>query len=72
MDDVKTMTLAVEGMSCNHCVSAIKDKLSAMPGVHNVDISLEKGEVVVTAAEVSPQFLVREIDALGYTASVKQ
>jgi len=43
----KTMTLNVEGMSCEHCVHAVKTSVSAVAGVNSVDVSLEKKLVTV-------------------------
>jgi copper chaperone len=43
----KTMTLNVEGMSCQHCVHAVKTSVAAVAGVSSVDVSLEKKLVTV-------------------------
>jgi copper chaperone len=40
-------TLNVGGMSCQHCVHAVKSAVSALPGVDTVDVSLEKNIVTV-------------------------
>lgn len=37
----KTVTLSVEGMSCEHCVRAVKEALGARKGVKSVAVSLE-------------------------------
>ncbi len=42
-----TLTVFVEGMSCQHCVHAVKTAVSALPGVASVDVSLEKKLVTV-------------------------
>lgn len=36
-------TVKIKGMSCNHCVMAVKKALEDMDGVHNIDVNLEKG-----------------------------
>ena len=33
--------LRVEGMSCKHCVKAVSDALSELPGVENVEVNLK-------------------------------
>jgi copper chaperone len=43
----QTMTLNVEGMSCQHCVHAVKGAVSGLKGVEAVDVSLEKKLVTV-------------------------
>lgn len=45
------MTYRVEGMTCDHCVNAVTDEITALPGVTRVDIELETGEVTVESAE---------------------
>jgi copper ion binding protein len=37
----KTATITIEGMSCAHCVRAVKEALGARSGVKSVDVSLE-------------------------------
>ena len=37
----KAATISIEGMSCEHCVKAVKDALSSQSGVKGVDVSLE-------------------------------
>ena len=37
----KTATVPVYGMSCEHCVKAVKDALNALKGVKEVEVSLE-------------------------------
>jgi copper chaperone len=39
--------LNVEGMSCKHCVHAVKSSVGALAGVETVDVSLEKKLVTV-------------------------
>jgi copper ion binding protein len=37
----KTITIPVEGMSCEHCVRAVKGALETQKGVKAVEVSLE-------------------------------
>ncbi len=62
-----TTTLKVTGMTCNHCVMAVKKALAAIPEVETVDVSLEKGEAVVSG-EVPREVLVAAIREEGYEA----
>jgi copper chaperone len=63
-----TVKLSVEGMSCDHCVRAVTDALSKVPGVaHVVDVSRERGEAIVDGgADVGA--LIAAIEAEGYRA----
>ena len=38
----QTVTIPVFGMSCEHCVRAVKEALSTLSGVKNVEVSLEE------------------------------
>ena len=44
-------TYIVEGMTCQHCVASVTEELQEVPGVEDVAVTLETGEVVVTSAE---------------------
>ncbi len=37
----KTVTISIEGMSCEHCVRAVKGALEAQKGVKEAEVSLE-------------------------------
>jgi copper chaperone CopZ len=44
MSDSDTIsTYYVLGMTCGHCVGAVTDELSALPGVSHVGVALEAG-----------------------------
>jgi copper chaperone len=39
--------LSVDGMSCEHCVKAVKTAVGALPGVKTVEVDLKKKTVNV-------------------------
>jgi Cu+-exporting ATPase len=43
------VTLEVGGMTCQACVLRVSEKLSSVPGVHRVDVSLDQQRAVVLA-----------------------
>jgi len=64
------MRIKVRGMSCNHCVMAVRKALEVTPGVERVvEVSLERGEAVV---EGRPDLdaVVAAIEREGYRAEV--
>jgi len=64
---MKTSTLNVEGMSCNHCVMAIKKTVGAIQGVESVDVNLEGGTVVAQHGDgVNMEQLKEAIQGAGY------
>jgi copper chaperone len=65
-----TATYDVNGMTCAHCVQAVTDEVSALPGVRDVDVELVAGGTsvvtVVSAAPLSEQTVRDAIDEAGY------
>lgn len=58
----------VEGMSCQHCVNAVTEEVSKVPGVERVAVDLEAGKVTVTTAGAVDDAAVRAaVDEAGYT-----
>ena len=64
---VKTV-LKVEGMSCEHCVAAVKKAVVALPGVTSVDVDLGGKSVTVThdQAAADTAALKNAIEEQGY------
>ena len=40
---MKQKTLKVEGMSCEHCVKAVRGALEALPGLDGIQVDLKGG-----------------------------
>ncbi|MGY0007700.1 heavy-metal-associated domain-containing protein [Micromonospora sp. I033] len=60
-------TYSVTGMTCEHCVRAVTEELSALPGVEEVRIDLAAGTATVTSAAALPLDSVRAaVDEAGY------
>ena len=66
-----TVTYRVAGMTCGHCVAAVKDEVGGLDGVTDVDVALvEGGESTVRVTSEAPLDAdeVREaVDEAGYT-----
>ncbi len=67
----QTASLNVGGMSCQHCVHAVKSSVGALPGVDTVDVSLEKKLVTVgfDPGVTSLDAITRAITDEGYTVA---
>lgn len=63
-----TTTLSVSGMTCEHCVRAVKQEVGEISGVTQVDVELgTPSTVTVESTEpISHQDLVEAIDEAGY------
>jgi copper ion binding protein len=63
-----SITYAVPGMHCDHCVAAVEEELAAVSGVESVDVDLATKLVVVTGDALDDDALRAAIDEAGYDA----
>lgn len=57
----------VPDISCAHCVNAITQEVSALPGVANVDVKLDDKTITVEHdAQVDAATIVAAINEAGY------
>lgn len=57
----------VVGMTCEHCVSAVTEELTRLPGVRDVEVELSTGRVSVDSDALLPLDEVRAaVDEAGY------
>ena len=62
-----THQYSVTGMTCGHCVEAVTQEISALPGVQQVDVDLASGAVTVISDQPLPITAVSEaVDEAGY------
>lgn len=60
--------LKIEGMTCGHCVEAVRKALAAVPGVDQVaEVSLESGSARIEGPADS-QLLIAAVEEEGYKA----
>ncbi len=64
----QTETLHVEGMSCMHCVNAIKNSVGSLPGVSKVEVDLTDKKVTVDfeSDQVTLDQIKAKIEDAGY------
>lgn len=67
---METITLKVNGMTCQGCVHSVTKVLQGVSGVAGVEVSLKNGEAKVSyePREVSVERLKAAVDAAGYEA----
>lgn len=44
---MKSVTININGMSCNHCTSSVKNAISELEGINSVTVSLEDKNTIV-------------------------
>ena len=63
-------TYIVRGMTCGHCVNAVTEEISAIPGVSEVSIELVEGGdsavIVASDAELELEAVRAAVDEAGY------
>lgn len=65
---IKTTTLAIDGMSCGHCVQAVTKALSGVPGVTVKSVAVGSA-VIQTADGWTTDKAVAALDEAGYAAN---
>ena len=64
---MSTTTYAVTGMTCAHCVHAVTEEVTAIPGVSDVQVDLGSGALRVTSETPVDEGAVRAaVDEAGY------
>jgi copper chaperone len=64
--EMSSITYTVPGMTCGHCVNAVTEELTGVPGVENVDVDLATKLVVVTGAPLNDEALRAAIEEAGF------
>jgi copper chaperone CopZ len=70
VDKREVRMLAITGMTCNGCATAVARVLSRVPGVANVEVDLA-GACASVAGTADPQDLLRAVVAAGYGARLR-
>ena len=62
-----TTLYTVTGMTCGHCVQAVTDEISELPGVESVDVVLDTGAVTVVSDQpLTEDAVAAAVDEAGY------
>lgn len=64
-----TTTLKIEGMTCDHCVHAVEQALSSVPGVQKAEVSLAQNQAIVQSeGPLDLNSAVKAVEEEGYKA----
>ena len=62
-----TTSYTVTGMTCDHCVAAVREEVGKVDGVSQVDVELASGLVTVESeAPLDPAAVAAAVDEAGY------
>lgn len=63
-------TIAIQGMSCGHCVAAVKGALGQLDGVEVQEVKVGSAKVAYDPQAVTPERIAQAIEDEGYAAQV--
>lgn len=63
---MKKQELLIDGMSCGHCVKALKNELSAIQGLIVQDVQIGKAIIEYDPETVSDEDILHAIDESGF------
>lgn len=65
---MERVVIKVGGMSCQHCVKAVKEALEALPGINEVQVNLEEKTAMFNwqDGETPMEEIVTAIEDQGY------
>jgi copper chaperone CopZ len=64
--DRTTETLRIDGMTCGHCVAAVRTALAGLDGVEVEDLRIGEARVAYDPARTSRDALVAAVEGEGY------
>ena len=64
-------TIAVQGMSCGHCVASVKRALGQLEGVEVQEVAGGAASVAYDPQAISPRQIMAAIEAEGYTPQIE-
>ena len=67
---METLKLTIEGMSCEHCVRAVKGRLTATPGVTVDEVAIGSAKLRYDPEKTTVDEIEEAIADEGYTAFV--
>ena len=66
----ESIKLAIDGMTCEHCVASVTGELLACPGVQSVDVDLATGQAEVFGDDLDAELLCEVVEKLAYNVQV--
>jgi copper chaperone len=59
-------TYTISGMTCDHGVLSVREEVSELAGVRNVDVDLPSGRMTVSGEGISDEAVRAAVDEAGY------
>ena len=65
---MKDLTLHIEGMSCGHCLNAVRGALGALPGVEIGSVKIGRADLRYDENALDPARIEAAVTEAGYRA----
>ena len=66
---MNTTEYQVTGMTCGHCEMSIREEVSQIPGVDEIQVSAQTGKLVVSSTSaLDDAAVLAAVDEAGYSA----
>jgi copper chaperone len=62
---MKEINLSISGMSCNHCVMAVKKELSEL-NLESADVTIGSAKIVYDEGKTGPKEIIMAIEEAGF------
>ena len=69
LNNTESRQYSVRGMTCGHCVMSVREEVSEVAGVTNVDVDLASGSMTVTGSGISDDAITAAVVEAGYAAT---
>ena len=63
---LETRNYNVNGMTCSHCVLSVREEVSEVPGVEDVEVELASGRLTVTGSGFGDDAIRAAVEEAGY------
>ncbi len=61
------ITLTIGGMSCQHCVAAVKNSIDSLEGVESSEVTVGSANVSYDESKTSKETIIDTVTKSGYT-----
>jgi copper chaperone len=63
-----TTTYSISGMTCQHCVTSVREEVSEVAGIDGIDIDLASGRMTITGNGYDDAAIRAAVAEAGYAA----
>lgn len=66
---MSTVKYTVTGMTCGHCELSVREEVSGLPGIQDVEVCATTGTLIVTSSgPIDDAQVLNAVDEAGYSA----